>query len=265
MGGFFSALFKGDSKFDWLPTIVSSIFGPFGHLYLRVAYLNGSLDKMWLFLLGSIPPFSFLANVAMKHGYVNMGPGTNVIDRWVLVPIIFKFVLALVLFLAGKSSSLLFMILSFILELGSIMIPNLIRIYDNCNKKLISDSYLKALVDSYVAYGFSNLFPILFSIIPIFRILNMVLDYIPGASSIMSDILWCLGFVCTYTFINMMNQDNMKIYCENPNDDKTKLYASCIISTILIIGTIVKNQISAAKDMISDFGEDMMTNMGEDE
>ena len=267
MGDFFSSFASDQNRYDWFPTIISSLFGPFGHLYLRIAYLNGSLDKLWLFLPGSIPPISLLANIAMKRGYVERGKGDDVIDRWVLVPIIFKFAMALLLYITGNTEGLILHIMILILQMETIMVPNIIRAYNNCEKNVSTDSIIKAATDSYITYGFSSLLPLLFKVIPFLRPINRITHHIPG----FHDVLWSLGFVFVYIIINMVNQDNMTTYCKDPIGNKITLFITLIISTALMffdrptshISNMIHNKVAEVTENIIDNTDDTGDNTGD--
>jgi hypothetical protein len=240
MGSMFSGT---ENNFGWVPLIVCSLLGPIGHLILRVVYLNGSLDKPWLFIPGTIPVVSIIPNLAMKYGYVKKGPGQDVIDRWVLVPVILKLLIAILLTVTGMGGNMMYNIIGLIIVLLSTFIPNFKRIYDSCDKKVSTAKIIKAASDSYIEFGTAYFFPIflnIISFIPIFRPLKFILDKIPGVNNV----LWAMGFICSYTITNMINQDDMKTYCEKPNDNKQKTLILCVISTVIIVYNFIKNGLS---------------------
>jgi hypothetical protein len=242
MGGIFSGT---ENNFGLAPLIICSLLGPIGHLILRVVYLNGSLDKPWLFIPGTIPVLSIIPNLAMRYGYVKKGPGQDVIDRWVLVPVILKLIITILLTITGMSGNMMYNIIGLIVVLLSTFIPNFKRIYDSCDKKVSTPKIIKAASDSYIEFGTAYFFPIFFKIIsfiPILRPLKFVLDMVPGVDHV----LWAMGFVCSYTITNMINQDDMITYCERPNDNKQKTLILCVISTVIIIYNFVKNGLSGS-------------------
>jgi hypothetical protein len=69
---------------------------PFGQLWARIFWLDGSLDKLWLLLPIPFfaPPFSIIPALAMYFGFIKKGQGGPTYDRFMLIPIIFKFILA---------------------------------------------------------------------------------------------------------------------------------------------------------------------------
>jgi len=244
MGSILS-FFGAKNNFGWIPLIICSMLGPIGHLILRVVYLNGSLDKSWLFIPGSIPPISIIANIAMKYGFVAQGPGQDVIDRWVLVPIIIKFMVAILLTITHKSTDMIYNIIGLGAVLLATIIPNYKRMYESCDKNVTGTKLIKSVADSYIEFGTAYFFPILLQLItkiirPL-RIVTMLLDKLPMSEHI----LWSVGFVCSYTITNMINQDDMKTYCNEPNKNIMKTLVLCIISTLIIIYNFHKNGITS--------------------
>ena len=64
---------------------------PLGQLFVRINYLNGSVDKSWtLFPLFLIPPFSFIPLIMMKLGWIKNGSGGKPYDSLIFIPIILK-------------------------------------------------------------------------------------------------------------------------------------------------------------------------------
>jgi hypothetical protein len=84
-----------------------AIGGPFGQLYMRLKYLNGSLDKLWLMLvpLFWIPPFSLFPVIWARFGWMKKISGNkgSVLDFGLLLPILAKILLP---FLINDESAL---------------------------------------------------------------------------------------------------------------------------------------------------------------
>jgi hypothetical protein len=137
---------------------------PFGQLWARTFWLDGSLDKIWLmFPFFLIFPFSIIPSLAMYFGFVKKGIGGKPYDNFMWIPIIFKFLLSflipkfLELFYDDPSDTTIFIYI-FIIQLFIGMIPNLIRTYKLCNN-LPFNSFGKAFVDSTIANGVGELLP----------------------------------------------------------------------------------------------------------
>ena len=243
MGSFISGLIPDTtSNFGWWPTVLCALAGPLGQVYLRAMYYNGSLDKWWWIIPGSMPPFfSFIINVCMKWGIISIaqGPGVQVLDYWVLLPILVKIFMGMILSIFDLESELLSSIIAIILQFAAIMIPNLVRMSNNCITDIFSlpwASWQKTVIDSYVELGTASIIPILFKVLPGVSTVSTVLGYIPFLGDHVNSILWSLGFVFVYCLTNMINQNDMTTYCKNPTDATTMIWISCIISTLCLIG-----------------------------
>ena len=75
------------TKNKMIAVILTIIFPFFGQLIGRIIYLNGSLDKPWLFLF-SIPPLSLLPAIMMMFGLIKKGKGGKPYDNYIFLPII---------------------------------------------------------------------------------------------------------------------------------------------------------------------------------
>jgi hypothetical protein len=240
-----------DAPITWIETILGSLFGPMGHIYLRIINLNGALDKKWLFIpgsyifLGDIPiigslivlipllgemlyflPTSLFTTLLMRGGYIDIGKGAPVYDWWLLLPIAFKFLFAFILIIIRKkiqSSNLLFFsqIASLILEFGIILIPNVIRVVNDCNlgpigldmfAKLSKPQWNKVLMDSFLLLGSSYAFPV------ILKPYTDKIKFINRAGYEMtSTITWSIGYTCMYVLLNSINQTDLNQYCNDPD------------------------------------------------
>lgn len=195
---------------------------PFGQLWARIFWLDGSLDKLWLLLPIPFfaPPFSIIPALAMYFGYIKKGPGGRPYDVYMWIPIIFKFLLAslvpmfLQLFYEEDdepTESIIFLC-SFISQIVIGMIPNLIRTYKICNK-LTFNSFGKAFIDSTIAIGFGELIPFIIGWLPFIGIIISIITMIPTIGEQIENILWSISFFFSYVFINMMNGNNINKYC----------------------------------------------------
>jgi hypothetical protein len=193
---------------------------PFGQLWARTFWLDGSLDKAWLmfpFLL--IFPFSIIPSLAMYFGFVKKGIGGKPYDNFMWIPIIFKFLLSflipkfLELFYDDPSDTTIFIYI-FIIQLFIGMIPNLIRTYKLCNN-LPFNSFGKAFVDSTIANGVGELLPFILGWMPFIGFFLTIIGMIPVIGEQIENLLWSVSFAFGYIFINMVNANNLGKYCNS--------------------------------------------------
>ena len=222
---------------SWLQVIILGII-PLGQLWARIVNFNGSLDKWWLmFPLFLIPPFSFVPLLLMKFGYIKNGKGGKPYDMWMLLPILAKLIIPYTLpFLIDEDSTMLFSLVSFILQLLTVMLGNLIRRQNNC-KNITTDSIGKAGIDSTIAIGMGDLAAFGIPWIPLVGTFFSIIEMIPVIGNFIDPILWSVGFIGTYVLINMFNQDSMEAYCSTPFFGNTKDKIPFFISIGLIVVT----------------------------
>ena len=193
---------------------------PFGQLYARVNYYNGSLDKFFLIFF-QLPPFSFIPMILIKYGYIKDGKGAAVSDAFMYIPILLSFLLPPII---GKIfEKLEFDEFEFIqsalvtlLIIGSIFAINIYRRSISCKEGITTDSIGKAGIDAVIEYGFSTGIPILLTFIPgIGDVLDMAMG-MPIIGPFISNIIWAICFIGLYTLFNMFNQDDIDRYCSTP-------------------------------------------------
>ena len=219
---------------------------PFGQLWARVFWLDGSLDKAWLLfpLPFFAPPFSIIPALAIYFGYINKGQGGPTYDKFMLIPIIFKFILASLvpIFLKsfynnseyydededeyyeneeeGPSETKIFLYI-FIFQIFIGMIPNLIRTSKLCPNLKFS-SFIKAFFDSAMSNGIGEILPFVLKWIPFtgfpLKIISGVLTVIGLIIGIdldeqFSNVLWSICFSLGYIMVNMFNGTNLNKYC----------------------------------------------------
>ena len=109
----------------------------------------------------------------------------------------------------------LFSLVSFVLQLLTIMIANLTRRYTNCDNITV-DSIGTSGIDSVIAYGMADITVFAIGFLPFIGIAISVLEMIPVIGDFVDDIIWSLGFAATYIIINMINQDDMEKFCSTP-------------------------------------------------
>jgi len=219
MGNFFSSItnIKDNGKLSWTQVLILGLV-PLGQLYARVKLFNGSLDKWWLmFPLLVFPPLSFIPLMMMKFGFVANGTGSTPIDNFMVIPIIAKLIIPFILpFVIDEDSSVLYTIVSFILQLLTVMAANLIRRKDNC-KEITTNSVGKASIDSTIAIAMGELTSFAIGFIPLIGMLVSILKGIPLIGGIVDSLVWSIGFAGTYVVINMFNQHpNINKFCVTP-------------------------------------------------
>ena len=220
-------------KLSWTEVIVMSLV-PAGQLYARIFKFKGSLDKWWLmFPLLLFPPLSFIPMILMKYGYVADGKGSDPVDKIMLLPIIVKFIIPFIMpYLIDADSRILTIIVSFIFKLLFVMIANLYRRYDNCNKTITMDNTLKAGYNSIVATSIADVVPIAMKFVPVVGTLYSVVSMVPiiGNEKIIDSVFWTFAFGATYALLNMFNQLDMDELCKKPFaldiTNKTPLFMS---------------------------------------
>ena len=217
MGNFLSSINVNDGKLSWNQVLMLGLV-PLGQLYARVNIFNGSLDKWWLmFPLLLFPPLSFIPLIMMKFGLIKDGTGSKPIDNFMLIPIIAKLIIPFILpFIINENSSLLFTIVSFVLQLITVMTANLIRRKENC-KEISTDSVGKAGVDSIIAIAAGEITSFAIGFIPLIGMFISMLKNLPVIGGVVDSLVWSVGFAGAYVLINMFNQDpNINKLCSSP-------------------------------------------------
>lgn len=242
MGNFFSSIknsMNNNSKLSWGQVIMMSLI-PLGQLYARVKIFNGSLDKWWLmFPLLLFPPLSFIPLIMMKFGMIKDGKGSSPIDNFMIIPIIAKLVIPFILpFIIDEDSTILYTIVSFILQLITAMIANLIRRKNNC-KEITTNSIGKAGIDSTIAIAMGEVASYAISFIPFIGMFISILENLPFIGKFVDSLIWSIGFAGTYIIINMFNQDDMGKFCSTPFIGNTQDKIPFIGSLFVLIGVNV--------------------------
>lgn len=239
MGNFFSSItnIKDNGKLSWTQVLILGLV-PLGQLYARVKIFNGSLDKWWLmFPLLVFPPFSFIPLIMMKYGFVANGTGSTPIDNFMVIPIIAKLIIPFILpFVIDEDSSILYTIVSFILQLLTVMAANLMRRKDNC-KEITTNSVGKASIDSTIAIAMGELTSFAIGFIPFIGMFVSILKGIPFIGGLVDSLVWSIGFAGTYVVINMFNQHpNINKFCVTPFTGNIEDKMPFLGSLALLIG-----------------------------
>lgn len=230
------------NKLSLVGAIIAT-FIPLGQLWVRIFWLDGSLDKSWLlFPFFLIFPLSLIPTLLMYFGFVKKGIGGKPYDVFIWIPIISKFLLTLIipvflgLFNDDPSDRTIFLS-SFIIQIIIGMVPYLIRTYNTCNK-LSFNSYGKAFVDSTISNGVGELLPFILGWLPFIGFALTLIGMIPVIGEQIENVLWAISFFFGYVFVNMGNSNNIVAYC-NSNFlgrdamDKFGFFAMLIITLII--------------------------------
>jgi hypothetical protein len=232
--------FNNPNKISWLQVFLFS-FIPIGQLLVRIFYLNGSLDKLWLmFPILLMPPFSFIPLILIKLGFVQDGKGSDPIDKIMILPLIARIITLIVLNKLDMYSSGMFILINLLINIFTIFIANMTRRYYNCDAEGVTfDSFGKAIIDSTIAYAASEATPILITKIPFVGIFISGIKFILGLftknANIIDGIFSNMGFAISYIFINMFNQDDLNKFCNTPFTGNYTDKIPFIISIIVII------------------------------
>jgi hypothetical protein len=249
---------------------------PFGQLFMRMVKYGGSLDKPYL-LLTLVPSFVFMSVIldplhprftrniilwtfvmwavgwiAPLLGYfklLNKVEGGSILDPIILLPIGIRFLLILLLVIMNFDNTykdlLMHVVLFFIM-----MLTNFIHlmIRPQCNSSNNSNHglrFLKVLMDTFFQYG------IIFLIVGMFLKTKMFayslyakpIPYFDSIGNLFETIVWCLGAMFAYIFVNMIDvnydTDNTPGHA---GDDACSGYTSdarkVVSSLIFLIGII---------------------------
>ncbi len=205
--------FKGDKvDMNILEMLMYGLIPGFGQLLMRVDKFGGSLDKPYLlFPLLLFPPFSFIPVLLAKFGFLKKENGENIIDAYILIPIIFRFILIFIMAQLGSPGGLA---LQAALVFAAIFLTNFIHALTEDRCKVIKANFgtklVKEMSDSMLEYAFAIL--VLFSteFIPIVGELLEGLRDIPfpvfgKISSVIDTTIWSIGLVVGYMIMNMVD------------------------------------------------------------
>jgi hypothetical protein len=215
MNKFFKSFltFKGDKvDMNFLEMLMYGIIPGFGQLLMRVDKFGGSLDKPYLlFPLLLFPPFSFIPVLIAKFGFLKKTEGENILDIYVLIPIIFRFILIFVMAQIGSPGGLL---LQAGLIFGAIFITNLIHVLTEERCKNVKGGFggklVKEMADSMIEYAIGVLLLFSTEFIPVVgEILEGMRDIpfpvVGKISQVIDTTIWSIGLVCGYMIMNMID------------------------------------------------------------
>ena len=204
--------------------IILYIFIPFGPLYARIVDLNGTLDHPWtMFPVFNVFPFSIIPVLMIAFGAIKKGNGSKPYDIFMIIPIVCRIIFILIINWMMPDYTTLKSLIVLFISIISIMIPNIIRRYENCKDRPDKDNnsysilngkqWYRTFVDSYFELGFSEIFIIMINFVPFVGIGFKILSMLPFVGGFLDNILWLFGFISGYVIINMYNQANMDDMC----------------------------------------------------
>lgn len=218
---------------------------PFGQLYARLHDFNGSLDKWYLlFPIFLTPPFSIIPILLMAFGFVAKGKGASPYDHTMWIPIVSRFFIAVLCHYFIKNS-ILSSVIIILVEIITIMIPNLYRRNKECQLVQSADKQpftldgkqiFKTIANSIFELGFGYFVALLFNFIPFVGIVFKIITVIPVIGKFVNDIIW---FAAGYIIINMIDQQDMKNLCYPPTAGTTIDFFKIMFGIVfMIIGSI---------------------------
>ena len=204
---------KTTDKISWKATFLYGLIPIIGQLIARIEYFKGSLDKSWLLInpLFIFPPFSLIPLILMKFDKIADGQGEKPYDIYIILSKID---------LDGNKK----IGIELLIQIFSIMIPFIIRYYNNC-KKITFKEILNSSLWSIILSIFFILSPFIVNngldllahipIVGIFiQIIKIIVNipYLAG-KTFGDDITGSLFLFFAYTIINMYLQKNINTYC----------------------------------------------------
>jgi hypothetical protein len=217
----------------WQDLLIYS-FIPFSDLYLRVAKLNGSIDKMWtLFPLFQLPIFSLVPLVLMKYRKIKRGNLSNRVkdgkpyDIFIILFILFKYIVSLAANKDSEGSLYIDVLGTYI----AIVLPLVIRHFSPGNSTCISTKWKSSLFKSFGQGGIIYLAIIsLIYLIPKMRAVNALFG---------ENFMMLLLFIPCYIITNLINENNIKNFCHN--DKATSKIALYGFVSLILVGKMLKS------------------------
>ena len=203
---------KGDSVNMSLGEMALYTILPLGQFLMRIDKFGGSLDKPYLlFPFFLFPPFSIIPVLIAKFGFLVKKEGSKILDIYILIPIIFRFILMFTMAHYGIPGG---PILQAALVFAAIAITNIINLLNNSRCKTNKDSFfgkfIKQIGDSMFEYSMGIFIIFLISFVPFAgAFLNIIsqipLPFVGKVSQILDTILWSIGLIGGYMLIKMID------------------------------------------------------------
>jgi hypothetical protein len=227
-------------KISWVDVFIYSLL-PWGQLFARIKFLNGSLDK-WYLLFLQIPPISFIPMIMMKYGVIKAGKTQNPIDYAIILPVIAKltFPILLPLLIDEEDSPFSFQTILTILYIVVLFGVNMYRRHKTC-KSITIKSPGKALIDSIIMDGISRILPFIMDYLPGIGSILSIFKTMPAVEPVMDNIMSAMSVAAGYILVNIINQGSINKFCSTPQlgrpQDKVAFIGGGII---ILVFTLLK-------------------------
>lgn len=216
-----------------MKTIITAIGFNIGQLYVRIKYLDGSLDKPWLLLpFFWFPPLSFVPAGFVFFDKIEKGKTGSPFEYSMLFAILSAVLVPLILdrieFFEGFKGQLMKTIIMYLMVFISLYIRERNICKDN------TDSF-RIIRNVSIANVVSIIIPTLISFIPIFGTILTSIGLISDTmGSIIDGILKALSYMFVILILNMYQGTYLDKYC----GDKENKIRVIVFSVICIIISI---------------------------
>ena len=213
--------------------IITALGFNIGQLYVRINYLDGSLDKPWLLLpFFWIPPLSFIPAGYLFFNKIEKGKIGSPYDSSMLYAIISAIIIPIIInkieYFDNYKGKILKTFLLFIMVYLSLYIKE---------KKICKDNidHFKIMRNVSIANIISIIMPLFISFIPIFgTLLTIIRSLFEGIDIIINSILIGLSYMFVILIINMYQGTYLDKYCGD-KENKSRVIIFTIISQIISI------------------------------
>jgi hypothetical protein len=216
-----------------IQTIITAIGFNIGQLYVRIKYLDGSLDKSWLLLpFFWIPPLSFIPAGYVFLGKINKGSTGSPFEYSMLFAILSAILVPLILdkieFFDGFKGQLMKTMIMYLMVFISLYMRERNIFKDNI------DSF-RIMRNVSIANVVSIIIPFMISFIPIFGTILTSIGLISDTmSSIIDGILKALSYIFIILLLNMYQGTYLDKYCGD-KENKIRVIIFSIICLIISI------------------------------
>jgi len=217
-----------------IQTIITAIGFNIGQLYVRIKYLDGSLDKPWLLLpFFWIPPLSFVPAIFIFLGKINKGKTGSPFEYSMLFAILSAVLVPLILdkieyFAEGFKGQLMKTIIMYLM----VFISLYIRERNICKENV--DSF-RIIRNVSIANVISIIVPFLISFIPIFGTILSAIGLISDTMGTLIDgVLKALSYMYVILILNMYQGTYLDTYCGD-KENKIRVIIFTIICLIISV------------------------------
>lgn len=254
------------SKKNIAPAAISIL--PFGQVFARIFFLDGSLDKWWLLIpIFLIPPFSLVAFFLILFGFVDKGKGGKPYDLYIALPMVFAVLFKIFSFIkVDFFHTKIFKSIEYILILGTLMFALLYKRHksiqkinkepEKCDSTFNPKILTNEFVNSVVLFGISVVLLLFIKFIAMGLLLKTgKIKAVSKVNNIIDLIFFPIALWCVYVFNNMIKGSDYDKLCTPDWNIKDKsTWIPFIFSLIGIIFSIMfskPSDFSKAKDNLS--------------